>query len=241
MAKHFDETKWQEAIQHPDWYLKLSNDYKKLMKKAEKSPKEISEEIKEESYQFFETNLAEDKIKLGDTGPNWDEERKPIDTIVIHHTKNPSGITWQRLSAMHLIRLYASYYASPHYEGEQHIKGTPIYSNHFRNGQMVFYAYHWLVRMDGTTERLLGDNEIGWHAGKWDINCKSVAICFDNDFENSAPPKHVLQVVSNLIKEHYSNVRPENIFGHREINPKTTCPGNLFLNEWKTKIVEEVL
>ena len=25
-----------------------------------------------------------------------------------------------------------------------------------------FYAYHWLVRMDGNAERLLNDNEIGW-------------------------------------------------------------------------------
>lgn len=67
--------------------MKLFDDYKTLMKKAEKSPKEVSEEIKEESYKFFETNLAESKIKLGDTGPNWNKERKSIDTIIIHHTK----------------------------------------------------------------------------------------------------------------------------------------------------------
>jgi|GEM_PF-2098109 len=52
---------------------------------------------------------------------------------------------------------------------------------------MVFCAYHWLVYMDGTMERLLQDNEVGWHAGKWDVNCKSVAICLDDDFENLAP------------------------------------------------------
>ncbi len=238
MTKYFDEAKWQDAIQYDDWYLRLFGDYKKLMKKAKESPKEAAEEIKGELYQFFETNLAKGNIKLGDTGPNWDEERKPIDIIVVHHTKNPPGITWQRLSAMQLIRLYASYYASPHYEGEQHIKGTPIYSSHFRDGQMVFYAYHWLVRMDGTTERLLGDNEIGWHAGKWDVNCKSVAICLDNDFENSAPSEPVLEAVFNLIKKQYPSISREDVFGHREINPKTTCPGNLFLDKWKSKIVE---
>src|SRR6266542_5960103 len=100
MAKYFDENKWVEAIKHDDWYLRLSDDYKRLVKQAEESSKEISEEIKEEIYQLFENHLANKSIALGKDGANWDEERKPIDTIVIHHTKNPPGITWQRLSAM---------------------------------------------------------------------------------------------------------------------------------------------
>lgn len=237
MAKHFDKQKWIEAIKHNDWYLRLADDYKLLMKKAERSDKEISEEIKEEVYQFFERNLSEKTIALGKQGPNWDEERKPIDTIIIHHTKNQPGITWGRLSAMQLIRLYATYYASPYYEKEKHIKGEAIYSNHFKNEEQVFYAYHWLVRMDGTMERLLNDNEIGWQAGNWDVNCRSIAICLDNDFENSSPSDLVLSAVSNLIKEQYPQVKAENIKGHREVNPKTTCPGNQFLDDWKTKLI----
>jgi len=27
-------------------------------------------------------------------------------------------------------------------------------------------------------------------------------------------------------------------FGYREINPKTACPGNLFLNDWKKEILD---
>jgi len=27
-------------------------------------------------------------------------------------------------------------------------------------------------------------------------------------------------------------------FGYREINPKTACPGNLFLNGWKKEILD---
>lgn len=100
------------------------------MKQAEESSKEISDEIKEEIYQFFENRLATKEIVLGNNGPNWDVERKPIDSIIIHHTKNQPGITWQRLSAMHLIRLYATYYSNP-VKNEKHIKGQPIFFTSF--------------------------------------------------------------------------------------------------------------
>ena len=94
MTKYFDEQKWNEALKHDDWYLRLADDYKKLMKQAEESSKEISDKIKEEIYQFFENRLVKKEIALGNNGPNWDAERKSIDTIVIHHTKNQPGITW---------------------------------------------------------------------------------------------------------------------------------------------------
>jgi hypothetical protein len=237
MAKYFDEQKWSEAIRHDDWYLCLADDYKKLTKKAEESSKKVSGEIKEEIYQFFENRLAKKEIALGKDGPNWDAERKPIDTIVIHHTKNQPGITWQRLSAMHLIRLYAIYYSNP-VENEKHVKGKPIFSHHLRNGEQVFYAYHWLVRMSGEIERLLPDNEVGWQAGNWEVNCRSVAICLDNDFENSRPSKEAISMIAKIIKENYNKVEKARIFGHREINPKTTCPGNPFLSGWKQEVLD---
>lgn len=240
MAKYFNEQEWTEAIRCPDWYLRLQENYKRLMKLADESDKEKSDAIKEEIYKFFESHLAKNDVALGETGPNWDKERKAIDTIIIHHSKNPPGITWQRLSAMHLVRLYASYYASPYYENDRYIKGQPIYSGHFRNGQQVFYAYHWFVRMNGNRERLLNDNETGWHAGDWDVNCRSVAICLDNDFENSSPSKVVLSSVAKLIKKNYPQVKLKNISGHREVNPKTACPGNKFLGEWKLDLIDTI-
>jgi len=239
MAKYFDEQKWSEVVRHNDWYLRLSDDYKKLMKQAEESSKEISDEIKKEIYQFFENRLAKKEIALGESGPNWDAERKSIDTIVIHHTKNPPDITWQRLSAMHLIRLYSMYYSSPT-DSEKPIKRQPIYSHHFRNGEQVFYVYHWLVRMNGGIERLLLDNETGWQAGNWEINCRSIAICLDNDFENSSPSKEVIATIAKIINENYNRIGKERIFGHREINPKTTCPGNLFLEGWKKDLISHL-
>lgn len=240
MAKYFDEKKWLEAIKYDDWYLRLADDYTNLVRKADESSKQVSREIKEEVYSFFEDNLTSKRVAIGKSGPDWDAERKSIDTIVIHHTKNPSGITWQRLSAMHLIRLYAKSYASEDSVNKKSQRGDAIYSNHFRDGEQIFYAYHWLVRMDGKIERLLNDDEIGWHAGNWDVNCRSIAICLDNDFEDSSPADQVLSSVADLINKEYSQVQTINIKGHREINPRTTCPGNRFLDDWKEKIIQKI-
>ncbi|MFA5048099.1 MAG: peptidoglycan recognition family protein [Patescibacteria group bacterium] len=236
MAKYFNEEKWSEAIRHPDWYLRIFDDYQNLIKRAEQGSAESADGIKEETYKFFEDNLADNNVVLGKEGPNWDEERKPIDTIVIHHTKSQPGISWQKLSAMHLIRLYGDYYSSPYNEAEKHLRGQAIFSHHFRDNRQVFYAYHWLVRMDGTIERLLNDDEIGWQAGNWNVNCRSVAVCLDNNFENSSPSDLVLGAVAKLIQKYYPQVSLGNIQGHREINPKTTCPGNQFLGGWKLRL-----
>jgi N-acetyl-anhydromuramyl-L-alanine amidase AmpD len=110
----------------------------------------------------------------------------------------------------------------------------------------VFWPYHWFVREDGRVERLLKDHEIGWQAGDWDINCRSVAICFDGDYENSRPSDIELHAAAKIIKENYSQVSRERIFGHREVNPKTTCPSNLFLSEdgkrgWKEDLLSFVM
>ena len=66
-------------------------------------------------------------IALGNEGVDWDAEREEITTIVLHHTKNPSGVTLDRLNAMHLIRLYAARYTST--EEEPDLRGQPIWSN----------------------------------------------------------------------------------------------------------------
>ena len=239
MAKYFDEKVWSQALQKPDWYLRLFGDYQRLMRLADENPSGVAESIKEEVYRFLEERLMQGMVALASDGPNRDAERKAIDTVVVHHTKNPSGITWQRLSVMHLIRLYAPYYRQPSSE-EGKIAGQAIYSHHFRNGQPVFYAYHWLVRMDGQTERLLNDHEIGWQAGDWDINCRSMALCLDNDFTYQAPSEKVLQAIADLINRHYRQVTGERILGHREVNQKTTCPGNMFLTGWKEVLLQKV-
>src|ERR1035437_8609641 len=91
----------------------------------------------------------------------------------------------------------------------------------------------------------LYDSEIGWHAGIWDINRRSIAIALDNDYENSKPPDLVLRAVAALIVYRYGQIPIIRVLGHREVNQKTTCPSDLFLSGpagsgWKNDLNNEL-
>lgn len=236
------KSRWAPLLRNPNWYLAILPELEELREQWSKKSDAEQEPLKIELYDFFAEHLVAGDIALDNDPPNTDIERKLLDTIIIHHTSNPPGMTKERLSGMELIRLYAPEFAAPKYEADKKMKGRPIYSGHFRDGQQIFWPYHWFVRNDGTNERLLNDNEIGWQAGNWDMNCRSVAICFDGDFENARPSDIQLATATKIIKEHYSQVAHERIFGHREINPKTTCPSSLFLSDiihhgWKDDLL----
>lgn len=245
--KCFDEKKWSKLIKSPDWYFFLTPEWAKFGELKTKD-KELYRECKKQAYDFFEENLVKGNVALAESGTDWDRERKPVDTVVIHHTEEKPGLGKDRLSAIVLIRLYATYYAEPYDDKDRSVKGKPIWSNHMRGGKQVFWPYHWIVRTDGSVERLLNDDEIGWQAGNWDTNCRSVAIVLDNNYESSEPSGVELEVVANIIKENYRFVAKENIIGHREVkrstkvSKTTTCPSNLFLSTnsekgWKEKLM----
>jgi hypothetical protein len=234
--KHFDESKWRNYAQHADWYIRIKPDYDRLTEQTKADP-DSADEIKEEVRGFFEELIRTGEIALGSKMPELDAERKPIDTAVIHHTSQPAGLSLERLSVIHLLNIYAPYFANPTSPHDQHLKGKPITSNHFYKDEVTFSGYHWLVRMDGSTTRIIQDDEIGWHAGDWDVNCRSVGICLDNDYETTAPSEVVLEAVAGLLKEHYPQISATKILGHCEVNKKTVCPGNKFLDSWKPKLL----
>jgi N-acetyl-anhydromuramyl-L-alanine amidase AmpD len=138
---------------------------------------------------------------------------------------------------MHLFCLYADCITRAErvsYAGRPHLFAS------LHDGRQAFYAY-FIVRMDGGVERLLADNEIGWQAGKWEVNCRSVGIVLDNDLEDVTPPDIALDGLAQLIREHYPHVSHDRIFGHREVNPKTTCPSEHFLSGWKKELLMRLL
>jgi len=150
---------------------------------------------------------------------DWDIQRPPInqiDTIVVHHTESDSSLSWQRLSEIQKQRLY-----SPNLR--QH-------SGHFRkldDGQQeeVFYAYHYIVRSDGSFERLLNDHEIGWHSHNWDVNVHSIAIVLDGDYKNKQPGAKMLDAIKQIVAM-YPNVRF--VISHHEVYKRKICPGPWF-------------
>ncbi|HSH31225.1 MAG TPA: peptidoglycan recognition family protein [Candidatus Saccharimonadales bacterium] len=239
MALYFDQQAWREALKQPDWYLLVGREYQRFSKQARQNPDQ-ARAIKEEVRSFLEERLRLGEVALATAGPNLDAERQPIDTVVIHHTSGSSGLSLERLNVIHLLNLYLPHFANPHGVEREEIKGQPIWSNHLRDGRQVFWAYHWLVRMNGTAERLLEDDQIGWQAGNWEVNCRSVAICLDNDYTDSVPTSSVIRALAQLVRRDYPHIEPKRVFGHREINPKTMCPGNKFLAGWKAQLIGEL-
>lgn len=229
----FDPVFWNARIKQPDWYL----DYLKLAEKAKSELGEDSIQLRELNKQirsFFEGALLEGKVALAAEGPDLDKERQEVETIVIHHTSSKPGYRLDYMQATQLLNVYAPAYANPSAK-ERGIKGKAIWSGHFRDGRMSFLAYHWLMRMDGSFERLLEDDQIGWHAGNWEVNKKSIAICLDNDYENEDPTDEVLKVLADHIKKYYPGLP---IIGHCEARSGTICPGGNFINGWKPLLLE---
>jgi hypothetical protein len=239
----FNQTYWEGLITKPTWYFAYVDFRDWASDRLGKDSKELKD-LTKQLRSFFEQALLAGKVALASEGPNLDKERKPVDTVVIHHTSSEPGERLSYMNAIQLLNIYAPYFANPTDPKEKFLKGQPLWSNHVQNGRAVFYAYHWLMRMDGSFERLLKDKQLGWHAANWDINTHSVAICLDNDYEHQDPPQEVLQKLAGFITKNYPGVAAENIIGHKEAakaaGKDTICPGGNFLDGWKSILLELV-
>ena len=238
MAEFIDQNLWRRELRKPDWYLKLTADFDRLGRLAESARTDNpgqAKRVKAEAYGTVERALTEGLIPLATQGLDFDRERRPVDIVVIHHSKNPPGMTHERLNAMHLLRLYGNYYARLPASDAQ--RGQAVWSNHFRDGQPVFWGYHWFVRQNGQTERLLDDSQIGWQSGAWHVNSRSVGICIDDDLSQKSPAPAALEAIAGLIHKYYGNVPRHSVIGHNEVRRATACPGDLFLDGWKPELI----
>lgn len=231
--EHINPEEYKKIFTSIDWYLnpilqEFISYYGGYINKDDKSQEWIGKqkEITKLYLELFEQN----KIALGEQGENFDIQRKPIDTFVIHHSGSSSKSLIE-IDALHLVRLYVPVYkrkSEPWY-------GKPIWSGHFnKNGRQTFISYHWIVSNGGKSEQILNDEYIGWHAGNWDINCSSVGICLNGNFAKEQPTDDMIQSVEKVIQDYtfqYPNIK---IFGHKEtkISGSTECPG-LWFDKWR--------
>lgn len=242
-----------DLVQDPLWYEKFDR-YAKIrilgaaVVSSVADTRTITDGLKqsrERLYEMFADLLDNGDVALGkpDQGLyEWDSERLDVDMIVIHHSNRKDGIPLRILNAMELLRLYVPAYQQPAEDDVVKVKGKPVYSGHFVNGRQHFFPYHWIIRQDGTSDRLLTDNEWGWHAGNLDVNRRSVAICFDDDLSHKAPNDAMLAEARRIIRDKYSWVHPtlDNVVGHRQVSKiETECPGDMFAtdNGWKIRLL----
>ncbi len=171
MNLDFQREYWESSLQYPDWYKRLEKELRQLFFPVVHNDARLKA-FRNKVYDLIEELLAGDKIPLAESGPDLDRNRQPVDTVVIHHTEEDPGMSLGKLSAIGLVRQYGFEYLEKDISGDR-VGGKPVWSGHFREGKMVFFAYHWLIRPDGRAERLLEDAYIGWHAGNWDTNTRS--------------------------------------------------------------------
>lgn len=238
MNVHFEREAWERQLIFPDWYVRLEAEMRENIFPVVRPGPDLKR-FRHQVYELVEEMVERGALPLARSGPDMDAARKAIDTIVIHHTTEEPDIRPGKLSAIGLVRQYALQYLADDVLGE-HVRSQPIWSGHFRQGQMVFFAYHWLVRPDGRVERLLEDDYIGWHAGNWEINTRSVGLAFSGDYEESAPPAAQVEAAAHLMRSRYPQVACERIFGHCEVATGATCPGAPFLHGWKAALLDEL-
>ena len=94
--------------------------------------------------------------------------------------------------------------------------------NYFKNN-VVETSAHYFVD-DTTVVRSVADKNIAWHAGDWDINCRSIGIeiagstteCTGKTLEN------VILLTQRLMKKY--NIKKDKVIRHYDANGKI-CPG----------------
>lgn len=215
----------------PDWYLKLAPVLREYFWEYEKNQIGKPDAWFKERFaivQDIADRFAQNTLTLGIDGEDFDIERKLIDTIVIHHTHTDPTATIYTLEAYGIIRLYTPNFANP----KQPYYGQPLWSGHFFNGKQTFVAYHYLIWPDGSVVNPLKNQYIGWQAGNWDMNCRSIAIAFVDNLDTKPPTPQALAAAKRIIAK-YPGTK---LLAHSEVNQNTVCPGKLFSN-WKQSLL----
>lgn len=242
----------RDLVRKPDWYMDYGNLQKvralgigAVQSALSGSVTQARHRAKQQQLAIFEQLPTEGAVRLGDPHidelEDWDDERAPIDHVMIHHSNRAEGLTRARLNAMHLLRLYVPRYLKGdivNSAGEL----QPIYSGHFDSeDNQVFCGYHWKVDQDGESERLLQDSALAWHAGNWDMNKRSVAIMIDDDLTEAHPTGPALNAVIDILSEHYRHIHLSSatLLGHHATF-RTLCPGNAFEDGWKQEILAKL-
>jgi N-acetylmuramoyl-L-alanine amidase-like protein len=236
MLPDFQRAYWESKFRSPDWYNQLEYELTHFIFPVVHDEPEIKA-WRHLVYTLAGEMLERGEVPLAQTGPDLDSERQAPDTIVLHHTEEDPNISLAKLNAIGLLRQYGFQYLENNVMGRA-VRGEPIWSGHFRQGRMAFFAYHWLIRPNGSCERLLEDCAIGWHAGNWAINTRSIGIALSGNYEHATPPTEQIEATARLINAHYPTLARERLLGHREIRPDLTCPGDRFLGEWKQQLLQ---
>ncbi|MDO8530163.1 MAG: peptidoglycan recognition family protein [bacterium] len=215
-----------------------NHDYSCYLSRQKWDIEEWKSKSKPEAYIWFKSTDTHWWI-------DWDIDRKPFDMIVIHHSAGNPKTTPEEIDNLQKKTLY-----EPRYRSESKspfVKGLPVHSGHVVDGVEKFLGYHHLVYSDGKVTDELSSlkkiddtwyiDHVGWHAGNWGVNCRSVAICLVGNFTKEEPPEAQLKATAALIMR-YRKLNPKTLITPHSDHTKTECPGPTWVM-WRKKILPE--
>lgn len=92
------------------------------------------------------------------------------------------------------------------------------------NGNHI--AYHFVISRGGDIVRPRPITEVGYHAGHWGTNIRSVGICLQGNFEKEKPSGKQMAALEKLVSELMDdyNIKSKNVILHKHVKA-TACPG----------------
>ena len=173
-----------------------------------------------------------------------------VDSIVVHHTTTDTLTIWE-LEAFSLLRLYLPLFMDKDGVGLPFIKfliqmhpqlqDQPLApaSGHFmirRNEEGVeervhtFVGYHYMIYPDGTVVELLDQDYVGFHAGNYPVNIRSIGIALVGDFSHTEPTPAAQAALKELVTTLNQQLGVQYIDGHSKVRKSgpTVCPGGWF-------------
>lgn len=97
---------------------------------------------------------------------------------------------------------------------------------HVEHNDWPGIGYHAVIARDGARYKTNNDNTVSYHAGSW--NRRAIGVCLVGDFTREEPTVEQLVAAGETVLNYADvfNVPAENIVGHKDIDPSTSCPGN---------------
>ncbi|MFZ5392250.1 MAG: N-acetylmuramoyl-L-alanine amidase [Patescibacteria group bacterium] len=129
-----------------------------------------------------------------------------IDTIVLHHS-----VTNEYDKNIWAVSVEEHDYVPGFYIDNKEYKGN----------------YHYLIYYDGEIKNPIPIDRYTYHCGVYNLNLKSIAICFIGDFSHHQPTPTALLAAKQTISNLQTKFSINNIYGHKEVSA-TTCPGDWY-------------
>ncbi|MFA4930799.1 MAG: peptidoglycan recognition family protein [Patescibacteria group bacterium] len=131
---------------------------------------------------------------------------RSIDTIVVHHSvTDPNNKDIWAVSV----------------GGHDYVPGLYIAGQEYKGN------YHYLVYFDGEVKNPIPEERYTYHCGVFDVNLRSLAICFIGDYSFIQPSYAALVAARELIGNIKQRYPIANIYGHKELFA-TACPGSWY-------------